>query len=94
MRALDLLTLANLRSFVRDRAALFWTLAFPVLFVIIFGAIFSGPPTTTSYGYADLDATDSSSRSARSWSRSRPSSSSPAPRRTCSRRCGRATSRR
>jgi ABC-2 type transport system permease protein len=60
MRALNLLTLANLRSFVRDRAALFWTLAFPVLFVIIFGAIFSGPPTTTSYGYADLDATDAS----------------------------------
>ena len=46
------LTVANLRSFVRDRAALFWTLAFPVIFVILFGTIFSGggTPTTRSAG--------------------------------------------
>jgi ABC-2 type transport system permease protein len=62
MRALNLLTLANLRSFVRDRAALFWTLAFPLLFVIIFGLIFSGPPTTTSYGFADLDNSEASAQ--------------------------------
>ncbi|MFI5254225.1 MAG: ABC transporter permease [Candidatus Limnocylindrales bacterium] len=36
------LTIANLRSFVRDRAALFWTLAFPIIFVVLFGTIFSG----------------------------------------------------
>ena len=30
MRALRALTIANVRSFVRDRAALFWTLAFPL----------------------------------------------------------------
>ena len=42
MRALVLLTIANVRSFVRDRAALFWTLAFPVVFVVLFGSIFSG----------------------------------------------------
>src|SRR6478736_3079258 len=36
MRALAALTLANVRSFVRDRAALFWTLAF------LFGFIFQG----------------------------------------------------
>ena len=42
MRALRALTAANLRSFIRDRAALFWTLAFPVVFVILFGTIFSG----------------------------------------------------
>jgi len=42
MRSLRALSLANLRSFTRDRAALFWTLAFPVTFVILFGTIFSG----------------------------------------------------
>ncbi|MGH2518019.1 MAG: ABC transporter permease, partial [Ktedonobacterales bacterium] len=33
---------ANIKEFVRDRAAIFWTLAFPVLFIILFGLIFSG----------------------------------------------------
>ena len=42
MHALIALTIANIRSFVRDRAALFWTLAFPVIFIILFGTIFSG----------------------------------------------------
>ena len=42
MRALVTLSRANLKSFVRDRAALFWTLAFPILFVVLFGTIFSG----------------------------------------------------
>lgn len=42
MAALRALSVANLRSFVRDRAALFWTLAFPVVFVIMFGTIFAG----------------------------------------------------
>jgi len=42
MRALAALTLANVRSFVRDRAALFWTLAFPLIFIFLFGFIFQG----------------------------------------------------
>jgi ABC-2 type transport system permease protein len=42
MRALWTLTVANIRSFVRDRAALFWTLAFPLLFIVLFGLIFQG----------------------------------------------------
>src|SRR5215472_8254708 len=33
---------ASVKEFVRDRAAMFWTLAFPVLFIILFGLIFSG----------------------------------------------------
>jgi ABC-2 type transport system permease protein len=41
MRALLALTLANIKSYVRDRAALFWTLAFPLVFIIMFGLIFS-----------------------------------------------------
>jgi ABC-2 type transport system permease protein len=42
MRALRALTIANVRSFVRDRAALFWTLAFPLIFIFLFGFIFQG----------------------------------------------------
>ena len=33
---------AALKEFFRDRAALFWTLAFPILFIVLFGTIFSG----------------------------------------------------
>ena len=42
MRALLTLTLANIRTYVRDRAALFWTLAFPLVFIAMFGLIFQG----------------------------------------------------
>ena len=62
MRALLLLTVANIKSFVRDRAALFWTVAFPLIFVFVFGLIFSGGPTKTSYGFADLDGSAASAR--------------------------------
>jgi ABC-2 type transport system permease protein len=56
MRSLISLSRANLKSFVRDRAALFWTLAFPVLFVILFGTIFSGGGTASyDLGWVDLD---------------------------------------
>ena len=55
MRGLVALTAANLRSFVRDRAALFWTLAFPVVFVILFGTIFSGGSSDYTLGWVDED---------------------------------------
>jgi ABC-2 type transport system permease protein len=42
VHALRSLTIANVRSFLRDRAALFWTLAFPIVFILLFGTIFSG----------------------------------------------------
>ena len=42
MRSLLNLTRANIKSFRRDRAALFWTLAFPLVFIVLFGTIFSG----------------------------------------------------
>jgi ABC-2 type transport system permease protein len=42
VKALFALTLANIRSYVRDRAALFWTLAFPLIFIFMFGFIFQG----------------------------------------------------
>jgi ABC-2 type transport system permease protein len=43
---------------MRDRAALFWTLAFPILFVILFGTIFSGGGKPNySIGWVDQDGT-------------------------------------
>jgi ABC-2 type transport system permease protein len=58
MHALFQLTIANIRSFTRDRAALFWTLAFPLIFILLFGAIFTGGgnPTRT-FGWVDKDNT-------------------------------------
>jgi ABC-2 type transport system permease protein len=55
MHALLLLTVANIKSFTRDRAAMFWTLAFPLIFVVLFGSIFSGGNNQRSVGFADLD---------------------------------------
>jgi ABC-2 type transport system permease protein len=55
-----LLTVANIKSFTRDRAALFWTLAFPLIFVILFGSIFSGGNSERTIGFADLDNTPAS----------------------------------
>jgi ABC-2 type transport system permease protein len=61
MRALVALSAANLRSFVRDRAALFWTLAFPVVFVIMFGTIFAGGGGSNyRLGWVDQDGTAAS----------------------------------
>jgi ABC-2 type transport system permease protein len=58
MRALWMLSVANLKSFVRDRAALFWTLAFPVIFVMLFGTIFSSSEAPQyKVGWVDLDGT-------------------------------------
>ena len=75
MRALLALTVANIRSFVRDRAALFWTLAFPLIFIFLFGFIFQGS------GGAGLDA--------RLGRRGRLAGVRPAPRRRSRRRRGR-----
>lgn len=40
MRAFIQLYRTNWREFWRDRSALFWTLAFPIFFMLLFGAIF------------------------------------------------------
>jgi len=42
MAAFFQLYLANVKEFIRDRMAMFWTLAFPIFFIVIFGIIFSG----------------------------------------------------
>jgi ABC-2 type transport system permease protein len=41
MRSFIQLYIANIREFVRDTSALFWMIAFPVMFILIFGVIFS-----------------------------------------------------
>ncbi|MBP1704892.1 MAG: transporter, permease protein [Chloroflexi bacterium] len=61
MRALGHLALANLTSFRRDVAAVFWTVAFPVTFMVLFGLIFSGGGSTRfTVGWVDLDGTAAS----------------------------------
>jgi ABC-2 type transport system permease protein len=61
MTALIALTIANIKSYVRDRAALFWTLAFPLIFIFMFGFIFQGGgDPSLSLGWVDRDGTAAS----------------------------------
>jgi len=63
MDSLLALTVANLRSFVRDRAALFWTIAFPVIFVVLFGTLFGGGGSADfQVGWVDQDGTPTSAQ--------------------------------
>jgi ABC-2 type transport system permease protein len=43
LKTLKELYLANLREFSRDGMALFFTVAFPVLFILLFGMLFRNP---------------------------------------------------
>ncbi len=61
MNTLLRLTVANVKSLTRDRAALFWTFFFPVMFVLLFGVLFSGSDNSkVSVGFVDLDNTPTS----------------------------------
>ncbi|MEO8468946.1 MAG: ABC transporter permease [Chloroflexota bacterium] len=61
MQTLLQLTLANIRSFTRDRAAVFWTMAFPLIFILMFGAIFTGGGSANRvFGWADQDGSSAS----------------------------------
>ena len=42
MRAFGKLLVANFKQFFRDRTAVFFTFAFPILFIFVFGVVFSG----------------------------------------------------
>jgi len=56
MEALFALTLANIRSYTRDRAAVFWTLAFPLVFIVLFGLIFQGSGSARlTLGFVETD---------------------------------------
>ena len=61
MQPLLQLTIANIRSFVRDRAAMFWTLAFPLIFILMFGAIFTGGGSSVrTFAWVDDDGSAAS----------------------------------
>jgi ABC-2 type transport system permease protein len=60
MQALRTLTIANIKSYVRDRQAMFWTLAFPLIFIFLFGAIFTGGTSKLKLGWADEDSSAAS----------------------------------
>jgi ABC-2 type transport system permease protein len=62
MKALVGLTLANIRSIVRDRASLFWLLAFPLIFIVMFGLIFaeSGSRGQFDVAWVDEDGSEAS----------------------------------
>ena len=61
MNTLVRLTTANLKSFTRDRAAMFWTLAFPLVFILLFGAIFSGGEVSKfTVAWVDMDGSSAS----------------------------------
>ena len=63
MNTLLLLTVANIKGLVRDRAALFWTFVFPVMFVFLFGVLFSGSgDSKVAVGWVDLDNTATSQK--------------------------------
>lgn len=57
MKALRHLFVASFKELIRDRMAIFWFLLFPVIFILIFGVIFSGDGNTTyDVGYATEDS--------------------------------------
>jgi ABC-2 type transport system permease protein len=61
MKTLIGLTVANFKGLTRDRAALFWTFFFPIMFVLLFGVLFSGSgDSKVAVGYVDLDGTQAS----------------------------------
>src|SRR4249920_2701710 len=63
MRALSALTIANIRSYLRDRAAVFWTLAFPLIFIFLFGFIFEGGGgSALSLAWVDEDGSTASTQ--------------------------------
>jgi ABC-2 type transport system permease protein len=56
MRTVISLYWASLKEFLRDRSAVFWTVAFPVLFIVLFGLIFSGNSSVSyNMGLVNLD---------------------------------------
>ena len=63
MHALTALTIANIKSYLRDRAAVFWTLAFPLIFIFMFGFIFQGGGgTSLTVAWVDQDGSATSTQ--------------------------------
>jgi ABC-2 type transport system permease protein len=49
MKGFYQLVAANIKDIVRDRMSIFWFLAFPLLFIILFGVIFGHDQSSTHY---------------------------------------------
>ncbi|MFP4017478.1 MAG: hypothetical protein ACLFUI_10650, partial [Halanaerobiales bacterium] len=49
MRMFKAMFMANVKEYVRDRSALFWFLIFPLIFVFIFGWVFSGTGSNPTF---------------------------------------------
>src|SRR3954470_8095266 len=47
MRSLSAMIRANLKMTVRNRQAIFWNLAFPAIFILIFGTVFGKDPSVS-----------------------------------------------
>ena len=62
MHALMALTRANIKSYMRDRAAVFWTLAFPLVFIVLFGLIFQGGSSDLTLAWVDDDGSPESAQ--------------------------------
>ncbi len=56
------LTLANLKMIIRDRQAVFWALAFPLIFVIVFGLFFRDVGSSVTLAVIDRAQDDLSAR--------------------------------
>jgi ABC-2 type transport system permease protein len=57
MKAFLKLLASDLKQFTRDRTALFFAFAFPILFMLLFGLIFNNAKTSFTIGVADEDNT-------------------------------------
>lgn len=55
MKALWHMIVANLKMTVRNRSALFWLLAFPVLFIVLFGYLFDSGGFGVEVGVVGAD---------------------------------------
>lgn len=56
------LTLANLKMIIRDRQAVFWALAFPLIFVVVFGLFFRDVGSSVTLAVIDRAQDDLSAR--------------------------------
>lgn len=54
MRGFGRLTLVNLKLYVREPIATFFTLVFPPLLVVLFGAMYGNEPTPMFGGYGTM----------------------------------------
>ncbi len=62
MNAMRAMIVANLKMTVRNRGALFWLLAFPILFIVLFGYLLSGDTPSVTVGVVGADTSPVATR--------------------------------